>query len=85
MAVGKSRHYAVERVTPRHFVESAEKAGLNIRATLDVIDDLLEICPRSLAHTPNGLPKTFPEAIADTIAEGIKQRLDLLGRYRSLQ
>jgi serine/threonine-protein kinase HipA len=82
MAVGRNRHYVIGRIAARHFVESAEQAGMGSRAAVGTIDELLEICPKALDQTLSHLPTDFPEAIADSIAEGVKQRLDQLARYR---
>jgi serine/threonine-protein kinase HipA len=78
MAVGRNRHYVIGSVSGRHFVETAEQAGLGRRTVLSVIDDLLETVSVALEQTLASLPAGFPEAIAGPIAAGVKERLEQL-------
>jgi serine/threonine-protein kinase HipA len=82
MAVGNSRHYRLETIAGRHFVQSAAKAGLGRETALGVIDDLLENSVPVLERTLSGLPGGFPQAIADTIAKGFRSRLGRLEKER---
>lgn len=82
MAVGDSRHYAVESITGRHFVQSAMKAGLGRPVALDVIDDILGTGQKVLETTLAGLPSGFPMAIADAVAGAFRSRLKLLAGER---
>jgi serine/threonine-protein kinase HipA len=80
MAVGRSRHYVIGSVAPRHFVETAELAGMGRRHSTSVIDELLETVPGALDQTLAATPLGFPAAIAEAIAGGVKTRLEQLGR-----
>jgi serine/threonine-protein kinase HipA len=82
MAVGDKRHYTVESITGRHFIQSAIKAGLGRAIALGVIDDILETGPKAVHRVIAGLPKGFPAAVAGPIADGITSRLDQLDRSR---
>jgi serine/threonine-protein kinase HipA len=75
MAVGENRHYAIKSITERHFLQSAEKAGLGANVTMEAINDLLENGEAALKKTVADLPKDFPERIARSIAEGFRSRL----------
>ena len=78
MAVGASRHYVVDSIVPRHFVESAMKGGMGRRSAIEVIDDLHENAPAALDRTLAHLPAGFPAGIADAIATAVRRRIEKL-------
>ena len=78
MAVGDTRHYTVESVVGRHFVQSAIKAGLGRAIAFDVIEEILEAGPTALERVATSLPKDFPGAVSEPIVEGFRSRLALL-------
>lgn len=82
MAVGNSRHYIIDRISARHFVESAEKAGLGREIAFEVIDDVLAHGSSALELVLSKLPSGFPASIAQSIAKGFQSRLVELGRAR---
>jgi serine/threonine-protein kinase HipA len=76
MAVGKTRHYLVDTIVPRHFKETAELCGVP-NATLKIlIEELLDIGNAKVDETLEQLPSGFPEAIAASIAKAAKHRLN---------
>lgn len=82
MAVGDKRHYTIESIVGRHFIQSAVKAGIGRAIALEVIDDVLEKSPGALEQVMAGLPKDFPAAVAEPIAQGVRSRLQVLDRSR---
>ncbi len=82
MAVGDTRHYTVDSILGRHFVQSAVKAGVGQKIALEVIDDIVAISSKALERVIVGLPKGFPETVSESIAKGIKTRLGQLDRGR---
>jgi serine/threonine-protein kinase HipA len=84
MAVGDSRHYRLETIAGRHFVQSAEKAGLGREIALGVIDDLLENGLSALERSLAGLPAAFPDSVANPIAKGFRSRLNRLQTERKV-
>jgi serine/threonine-protein kinase HipA len=75
MAVGSNRHYVVDSIVPRHFIQSAELAGLPAKTTSNWIDEVMEKTPTALATTLSGLKNDFPSQISASIHEGIERRL----------
>jgi serine/threonine-protein kinase HipA len=75
MAVGDSRHYVVDSVMPRHFVQTAAKAGIGAGPVKAVFDELRMQAPAAIEEVTASLPKGFPPEVADTISNGIKARL----------
>jgi len=75
MAVGTERHYVVDTIAPRHFLQTAERCGLSPQTTKGIIEELLDAGASKIDRTLRQLPKDFPEAIAISIAEAAKRRL----------
>lgn len=78
MAIGKSRHYRVNTVLPRHFVETAALSGMGAPTVESVFADLRARAPGALAHVLESLPPDFPTNIVNSIANGVRERLSLL-------
>ncbi len=75
MAVGRNRHYVVDEVLPRHFVQTASAAGVG-RALMDaVFADLAQAAPRALDEVARALPAGFPARLFEQITDGIRRRL----------
>jgi serine/threonine-protein kinase HipA len=75
LAVGKNRHYAINSIAPRHFIQTGEAAGLPAEMTRSLMDELLTRTPKAVEETRNKLPSTFPEAIAESTSKGVLHRL----------
>jgi serine/threonine-protein kinase HipA len=75
MAIGDKRHYVVDTVMPRHFLQTAAKAGIGKQFVDQAISDLGAIAPAALEKVLAELPTGFPEEIAGSISEGFKTRL----------
>ena len=78
MAIGDSRHYVVDSIASRHFIQTANKAGLNQNVVQKVFHDLLEIAQKSVTAVLEALPSNFPEEIAKPIISGFFHRLRIL-------
>ena len=75
MAVGDSRHYVVDSVMPRHFVQTAAKAGIGAGLVTSIFDELLTQAPTAVEQVTVSLPRAFPAEVADSISNGFKTRL----------
>jgi serine/threonine-protein kinase HipA len=78
MAVGDNRHYVVETVQPRHFLQTAAKSGIGASVVKPLFADVLEKSPGAIQGVLDDLPKGFPEQIAISITNGFKSRLRIL-------
>ncbi len=75
MAVGRNRHYVIDEIQPRHFVQTAMGSGVG-RAVIDAIfADLATAAPRALDEVASTLPPDFPAQLFDQVASGIHRRL----------
>jgi len=79
MAAGRNRHYVIDEIQPRHFVQTASTAGVG-QAVMDAIfADLAQAAPRALDEVARTLPPDFPTQLFDQLASGIHRRLRTLG------
>ncbi len=78
MAVGVNRHYRVNDIMPRHFVQTAAKAGMHQRVVPDIIQELRPQMPLAIDTVCHALPAEFPQGLRDSITDGIQQRLQRL-------
>jgi serine/threonine-protein kinase HipA len=82
MAQGKTRHYGILGIHRRHFVETAELAGLSQRTAISQIEEVIEASPKALHRAISKLPKDFPADIAASIHKGVKGRTAQLANER---
>jgi serine/threonine-protein kinase HipA len=81
MSVGKNRHYDVLEITPRHFLQTADLAGVGAPAVRSIIEDLREAAPRKAAAVIEALPRDFPEQLVDSVVRAINARSRLLADF----
>lgn len=78
MRVGKSRHYKVEEIVARHFMETGVQAGLSRVAIAALFEDIRASADKAISTTYEALPKDFPATLTDSLAAAITDRLRLL-------
>lgn len=78
MAIGDNRHYHVNTVLGRHFVQTAKRCGLPDKVVADIIDELTSTGATAIDKTISSLPGGFPAQVADSMAGAAKHRLTLL-------
>lgn len=75
MCVGRKRHYVVNSISPRHFVETGKLSGLADDVIPGLFDELLEKAPLAIEQVLSELPRHFPEKLTASICKGINLRL----------
>jgi serine/threonine-protein kinase HipA len=75
MAVGESRHYVVDSVMPRHFIQTAAKAGIGAGLVTAIFGELHTQASAAVEQVIASLPKAFPAEVTDSISNGVKARL----------
>jgi serine/threonine-protein kinase HipA len=75
MAVGKNRHYAVDSVVPRHFFQTAERAGIGNSTVSAIFTSIRAMAPKAIESVRQSLPTDFPKAVATSIIRGLQNRL----------
>ena len=75
MSAGRSRHYRIEEIQGRHFVQTAEAAGLPGARAIDAIREVVEAAPGAMKAIEKFLPRGFPKKIHTSITRGLGKRL----------
>lgn len=82
MAFGKRPHYQIRQIAPRHFFQTAAKAGVGGEVVESIVQELLEISNAAIDSVVSKLPGKFPEEVASSIAKGFQRRLLLLRKLK---
>jgi serine/threonine-protein kinase HipA len=80
MAIGANRHYAVHTIVGRHFLQTAERCGFPAKMVNEVIEEVGDTGKNKIDDTISQLPAGFPAAVAASISEAAKRRLDVLSK-----
>ncbi|HEX3628240.1 MAG TPA: type II toxin-antitoxin system HipA family toxin [Verrucomicrobiae bacterium] len=75
MSVGRSRHYRIEEIQGRHFVQTVEAAGLPGARATDALREVVEAAPGAMKTIEKALPRGFPKKIHTSITSGLGNRL----------
>ena len=78
MSVGKNRHYAMDQILPRHFIQTAEISGVGASVVHAIFRDLVENFEPAFAKVQKALPKGFPEELTSSIRVAAIQRIGLI-------
>lgn len=78
MSFGTKPHYAMRQVAPRHFSQTADKAGIGKDVVPSIIEELRAETLTAVDRVNADLPSGFPGKLADSILSGIKRRLNIL-------
>jgi serine/threonine-protein kinase HipA len=75
MSVGDSRHYRIDQIHARHFVQTGAEAGLPKSLVPDAIEDIAARASDAIASIEKSLPKDFPAFIHESITAAVADRL----------
>lgn len=75
MAIGQHRHYGVYGIAPRHFLQMAKICGIPHGIVETIFDELRDVAPKAIETSISKLPHDFPEALAQSIANGVMIRM----------
>jgi serine/threonine-protein kinase HipA len=78
MAIGDNRHYLVNTVLGRHFVQTAKRCGLPDKVVADLFDELRSTADKAFETVAASLPSDFPAATVDSVVNAARHRLILL-------
>ena len=79
MSVGDSRHYRVDEIRGRHFVQTAIRAGLSLRFAVEALDGVVASAKAAFDAVEAKLPDGFPMKLHVSVKAGAFQRLKLIG------
>ena len=78
MSVGDNRHYRIHDIQPRHFEQTARRAGLADGMVEQALAEISGALPRAVEAVCKSLPGDFPEALRDSVAEGALKRCGVI-------
>jgi len=79
MSIGGRGHYRVDRVAPRHFLQTAKASGFGVPLVEKLLQEIHDRIPAAIEATLAQLPPDFPEALSSSIIAGVEARHRLLG------
>ena len=75
MSVGNSGHYKMDEIQGRHFIETAQRAGLPDYIAQEALDEIFSTADQAMKNVETKLPRDFPEEIHASVMRGMKSRL----------
>ena len=75
MAVGDKRHYPIDEIMPRHFLQNAKAAGVEEEKVEEVFATLADSADAALERAVKAMPKDFPAEIAGSIGDAMRTRI----------
>lgn len=75
---GKNRHYSWKEICARHWIQTAKTCGFGEMKT--VIQDAIGRTPEVISQVRQGIPKGFPDQIAESILKGVAASAQQLAR-----
>ena len=78
MFVGESRHYRLDEIRGRHFVQTTERAGLPGTLAKEVLEEVGQAADSALTNIEKHLPKKFPEHIHSAVKDGLARRIKFI-------
>lgn len=78
MFVGDSRHYRLDEIKGRHFVQTTERAGLPGSLAKEVLEEVAHAADVAIPSVEKQLPRNFPEYIHDSVKAGLAKRIKFI-------
>ena len=78
MVVGEGRHYRIDEIVPRHFVETAKLCGIGEKIIKKVIDEIIDRSPVALTEAREATAGIVPAALTESILGGYVTRMKFL-------
>jgi len=75
MSVGDSRHYKIDDIKGRHFIQTAERAGLPGSLASEALEEVATAANRAMTRLEKTLPVNFPEEIHTSVKDALMSRL----------
>ena len=75
MSVGSNRHYRMDEIHGRHFVETGAGAGLPKKLMTEAIEAIADTAQNALVAVESELPRDFPPAIHEAVAAAVRVRV----------
>ena len=77
MAVGTNNHYRIEGIHGRHFMETAQAAGLPKTMARAAVEDIAGAADKALEAVQKDFPLRFPTAIHAAVSRAVASRVSV--------
>lgn len=78
LSIGRNRHYKIEDIQGRHFVETGEESGLSKNIIQSIIYEISDMSKIAFESVEKNLPSNFPEEIHSSVKKAFEKRLEKL-------
>jgi len=75
MFVGDNRHYRLEEIQARHFIQSVQRARLPKSIAEDALNQIMAVAATAIEKVEHQLPDKFPAQVSAPILQGLRTRL----------
>jgi serine/threonine-protein kinase HipA len=76
MIVGDSRHYKIDEIKGRHFIQTAERAGLPKSIATDPLEEVAEAADTAMKTIEKQISSGFPEQIYLSVSSALASGLN---------
>lgn len=83
MSVGTSKHYGVDEIMPRHFLQTAAASGVGAPLMRAIFDDLAATALKQADAVFSALPRGFPNQLIASLRAGVANRAARLAEATS--
>jgi serine/threonine-protein kinase HipA len=83
-SAGKNKHYVIDTIMPRHFIQTGELAGVPGGTIREIMSELLTQVPAAIEKVRRELPASFPKSLLESIANGMLRRLSLMKTLKDI-
>ncbi len=81
MFVGNSRHYKMDEIQGRHFIQTVQRAGLPEYIAKEALEEISSMAEKAMQDIEKKLPPGFPEEIHESVIRGMQSRLERLEKF----
>jgi serine/threonine-protein kinase HipA len=78
MAIGDRRRYRLDEIAPRHFLQTAVRAGYDEESTREILHELRATAEPAFEAAVAAMPEGTPAALVEPIGAAIRQRVGLI-------
>ncbi|MCP5083543.1 MAG: type II toxin-antitoxin system HipA family toxin [Alphaproteobacteria bacterium] len=78
MSVGTKRRYRIDKIHARHFIQTANEAGMPKLLANSAIEEIADTAEKAIALVEKNLPNNFPGDIHDSVSSALTERLNSL-------
>lgn len=75
MSVGEKRHYRIDEIKGRHFIQTAERAGLPGSLAIGALEEVARAAESAMQKVERELPSNFPGTIHTSVKTAVTSRL----------